>query len=58
MPFQKTPESSDHQDLSCGMTQRVFAGPCSEVISCAGCTPESEYYFFAVLKCKTPELVN
>jgi len=33
MPFHKTPGSGNPQGLSCGMTQRVLAGPDSDVIS-------------------------
>ena len=45
MPFHKTPESIERQDPFCGMTQRVLAEPCSEVISHASGTSESEYSF-------------
>jgi hypothetical protein len=46
MPFHKTPESVKHQEWFYGMTQRVLARPCSEVISHAIGIPEVLIRFF------------
>jgi len=59
MPFHKTPESRNFSGPEFyGMTQRVFTGPCSEIIRYAKEARLKVNMFFAVFKCKTPELVN